>query len=418
MNPDSLADALTKLNIDNMVFPYTRGSITQAEISTIPVFGGEPNSLPLYIDACEDLVKTYANGQNLADPINPYLIKIIKSRLSGEAQALIGSRRLSTWHEIKTLLTLNFLDQRSEDCLLNDLTGESPKKNENPYSFGQRIKDTLNLLLTKMQLEATAELIQLIPLKTTLYKNTALQTYKRGLMKYGNIGELLYIKNPQTLETAMSDVLEYQNWQYRCGKTPAPETQHKTANQIIPGQMKMLLSPQQQPIIQQPVFRQQQFYQQPRPVFQQPQPFHQIQRLYQPQQYYQPQQFYQQRPQQNQQKPPSFKFNKSPGQLMERKQQKQRPMDIDPSSSRVKVVKQTPFGPSYPQKKWIAEEIHLQEQELTQQINDDECQYPDQYLEWTENPAEELELVNETEDYQQDQNFCQLASTDKPPPLN
>ena len=183
--------------------PYTRTSITQAEISTIPIFNGDANSLPLFVDACEDLIRTYADLHNPVNPINPYLLKIIKSRFTGEAQSLIGSRKLSTWSEIKSLLELNFLDQRSEDCLLNDLTCETPRKNENPYTYGQRIKDMLNLLLTKMQ---TCTQQDLVPLKTTLYKNTALQSYKRGLMKYGNLGEIIYIKDPQTLETAMSCV--------------------------------------------------------------------------------------------------------------------------------------------------------------------------------------------------------------------
>ncbi|KAK9692905.1 hypothetical protein QE152_g34818 [Popillia japonica] len=136
-------------------------------------------------------------------------------------------------------------------------------KNENPYSFGQRIKDLLNLLLTKMQLDSREELI---PLKTTMYKNTALQTYKRGLMHRGRIGELMYIKNPATLEAAMAEVLEHQNWQYRgrigelmyiknpatleaamaevlehqnwqyrCGMSAAPQALYKSSTQITPG---------------------------------------------------------------------------------------------------------------------------------------------------------------------------------------
>ncbi|KAK9721509.1 hypothetical protein QE152_g21509 [Popillia japonica] len=94
---------------------------------------------------------------------------------------------------------------------------EQPKKGENPYTFGQRIKDILNLLLTKMQMDTGEELI---PHKNTLYKDAALQTYKRGLMRHGRLGEMIYLKDPDTLEAAMADVLEYQNWQYRCGAKP------------------------------------------------------------------------------------------------------------------------------------------------------------------------------------------------------
>ncbi|KAK9675006.1 hypothetical protein QE152_g40718 [Popillia japonica] len=170
--------------------PYTRASITQAEITTIPVFNGDPNTLPIFIEACNNLIKTYGDRTNPNNSLNTYLVRIIKSRLAGEPLSLIGPRKLKTWADIKALLELSFFDQRSEDCLLNDLMVQDIGKNENPYSFGQRIKDMLNLLLTKMQLDIREELI---PLKTSMYKNTALQTYKRGLMHRGRMGELIYL---------------------------------------------------------------------------------------------------------------------------------------------------------------------------------------------------------------------------------
>lgn len=79
----------------------------------------------------------------------------------------------------------------------------------------------------------------LILLKTTLYKNTALQTYKRGLMKHGRLGEIIYVKNPATMEQAMSQVLEYQNWQYQCGLSAAPQIKNQAMEQITPGATKM-----------------------------------------------------------------------------------------------------------------------------------------------------------------------------------
>lgn len=213
--------------------PFTRGLISQTEVLTIPIFSGDPNTLPVYIEACEDLIQTYART-NDPNAVNPYLSRIVKSRLAGKAQSLIGSRNLKTWIEIKRLLELSFFDQRSEDCLLNDLMTVTISKNENPYAFGEKIKDLLNLLSTKMRLDTREEQILL---KTTLYKNTALQTYKLGLMKYGKIGELMYIKNPANLEDAMAEVLEYQNWQYRYGFKEAPQNHCKIYQQIIPGQM-------------------------------------------------------------------------------------------------------------------------------------------------------------------------------------
>lgn len=98
----------------------------------------------------------------------------------------------------------------------------------------------LNLLLTKMQLSTDTALIQL---KATLYKNISLQTYKRSLMKNGRLGELIYVKNPGTIEEAMSQVLEYQNWQYQFGQSSAPQNYYRTTEQITPRGMKMNSAP-------------------------------------------------------------------------------------------------------------------------------------------------------------------------------
>ncbi|KAK9708455.1 hypothetical protein QE152_g27187 [Popillia japonica] len=72
---------------------------------------------------------------------------------------------------------------------------------------------------------------ELIPHKNTLYENAALQTYKRGLMRHGRLGEMIYLKDPDSLEAAMTDVPKYQNWQYRCGISTAPQHVHKPLQQ-------------------------------------------------------------------------------------------------------------------------------------------------------------------------------------------
>lgn len=104
-----------------MPHPYTRSNINQVEINAIPVFDGNTVTLPLFIDACEDLLTTYADKIDRNNPINPFLLKVIKSRFAGEAQFLIASRELQSWKDIKTCLELNYSDQRTEDCLLTDL---------------------------------------------------------------------------------------------------------------------------------------------------------------------------------------------------------------------------------------------------------------------------------------------------------
>ncbi|KAK9739439.1 hypothetical protein QE152_g9053 [Popillia japonica] len=241
-------------------------------------------------------------------------------------------------------------------------------KNENPYSFGQRIKDLLNLLLTKMQLDSREELI---PLKTTMYKNTALQTYKRGLMHRGRIGELMYIKNPAlqtykrglmhrgrigelmyiknpaTLEAAMAEVLEHQNWQsismrnVSSASSPLQEfytdntRQHEESGIKSKSNTKSVSTNQYQTN----QFQTNQFRNNvPRPTYSQ----------------------FQRQPQPHA-KPSSFKFAKTSAQQLEKRQPRQQPMDIDPSLSRMR--QQTPFGPAPSRNRFHVEELHQQEEE-------------------------------------------------------
>ena len=233
--------------------PNTRASITPTEVNAIPSFDGNPVVLPLFVEACEDLILTYFNRQNLADPINPFVIKIIKGKFVGEAQNLIASRELATWNDIKACLQLNYSDQRSEDCLLTDLMQINAELNENPYSLGNRIRESLNLLLTKVKLIAQQpERV----LKSNLYKKTALQTYLRCLMQYSDYGETIYNRNPPNLETAMSYVLERQNWLYLCKQSSQINTNNSPKfKQIIPGK-NLVQSKQhdQQKIIYKPIY--------------------------------------------------------------------------------------------------------------------------------------------------------------------
>ncbi|KAK9744043.1 hypothetical protein QE152_g8144 [Popillia japonica] len=72
-------------------------------------------------------------------------------------------------------------------------------------------------------------------------------------------------------------------------------------------------------------------------------------------------------------KPTSFKFAKTPGQQLDRRQQRQQPMEVDPSASRIRN-RTTPFGPSAPQTKWTSEELHQQEQ--WEEENQEQYEYP------------------------------------------
>lgn len=346
--------------------PYTPKDITQPMINIIPLFDGNPQTLPVYVESCEFLIHNYANLNDPTDPINSFIMRIVQSRLTGKALQLIGSRgKLTTWRELKALLELNFADQRSEKCLLSDLIHVKPERGLSPYNFGNKCKDTLNLLLTKVKQTETEERTVL---KTQMYAETALETYLKGLMHYGKLGDKVRFRNPQNLETAMAYVIEEENFLYSIGAHANLNIDYKHQKQILPNQTKNN-QPQQ---LFYPKFKTQN-----QPIYQPIYPRYQI-----PQQYWKPQQTFSKPNNPPQQRPQSFKFMKSPGQLQE-KPQKPTPMEI--ASTTRKHIPQSRHHQPTNRPNWIREELHLQEQDeyLEQDENYEQDEYEFQPL-WDE----------------------------------
>ncbi|KAK9680069.1 hypothetical protein QE152_g39452 [Popillia japonica] len=95
-----------------------RQELAKNHIDIIPKYEGDPNTLSMYIGACEYLAVTFGNPQtceylavtfgnpqNPADAINGFLLKIFQSKLEGGALQLVGSREvIPSWNDLKNLL--------------------------------------------------------------------------------------------------------------------------------------------------------------------------------------------------------------------------------------------------------------------------------------------------------------------------
>ena len=225
---ESLASALSNLKpnkrnfeIRNYLVRTPKMSVQPRDITTvyqdtIPVFDGDTNTLNAFISACEFLVQTFLFEPN--EPVQALLLRIFQGKLRGKSLQVISSNEtVRTWTELKELLLNNFGDQRSEACLFNDLVSIKPMKNESAIELGKRIKALLQLLLTQVNMR-DADLASRA-LKSSNYKNTALQIYLQGLLELDNfIGILVQVKQPTDLESAMSNVIEVENFNYRAGR--------------------------------------------------------------------------------------------------------------------------------------------------------------------------------------------------------
>ena len=220
--------------------PVTPKDITTVYQDTIPVFDGDTSTLNAYIAACEFLITTFLYEQN--DVVQALLLRIFQGKLRGKALQTVSSNEIcGTWTELKALIINSFGDQRSESCLFNDLVSIKPARNESAYDLGKRIKSMLQLLLTQVKLHDVN--LASRTLKSSNYKNTALQIYLQGLLELDNfIGILVQVKQPVDLEAAMSSVIEVENFNYRAGRSnnlfknqhkPSSKTQTQTQQNKI-----------------------------------------------------------------------------------------------------------------------------------------------------------------------------------------
>lgn len=202
---------------------------------TIMPFNGDSSMLNSFQSACDFLFATY-NQPN--DPIlGNYLLRVVRMKLIDRAQILVGSRmELNSWEHIKTALFACFGDKRNLECLEQDLFMAVPNKNENPLDFAKRLQVLRSALAQKINtfpdnhMDAATKIIYL-----RQYDQVTLRTFIRGLP--GPLQSIIRLKNPDCIETAMTQVNEEDNFNYMqnvYNKTPTLQTKptnNKTQNQ-------------------------------------------------------------------------------------------------------------------------------------------------------------------------------------------
>lgn len=214
---EDIIASLCNLNIENNTeteMPADQKNIPllRYQADNIPLFDGNPKLLNRFLNSCENLINNFRNVTDPNDPINVCLFDTVLSKLRDRAADLISSRSdLNTWAKVKETLELCFADQRSIDCLIQDLISLKPQKNENPIQFGMRIQDVRSLLFAKL---CTINNVAEKNLKIAHYNDFALKTYINGLPY--NLQLIIRLKQPDSVERAMAYVTEEENFIYFC----------------------------------------------------------------------------------------------------------------------------------------------------------------------------------------------------------
>lgn len=215
MSVDDLIREFLNINLEDKDMATNQETVNIAllryQADNIPDYYGSPTQLNRFIQACENLIRSFQNVQRPNDPINTCILDTVFSKLKNRAADLIGSRsELNNWNSIKEALILTFSDQRSIDCLIQDLISIRRKKNESSLEFGMRIQDSRSLLFSKLNSTILNEIEKQI--KINHYNDFALKTFINGLSY--NMQLPIRLKNPNSLEQALSFVTEEENFIY------------------------------------------------------------------------------------------------------------------------------------------------------------------------------------------------------------
>jgi len=126
------------------------------------------------------------------------LVKVINSKLAGNALEACKYRETSTWNSIKSILKGAFEHKSSERTLTLGLHFARMKENECVAEYASRIEEIyykLCTIATEKLNEAEAKIYK------SQLKNQALIIFVNGLPKHLNLA--LKARDPKTLEDAM-----------------------------------------------------------------------------------------------------------------------------------------------------------------------------------------------------------------------
>lgn len=162
-------------------------------VNMIPKFDGNKNSFYDFLDNC-DLAQTLAQ-----DSQKPTLLTFIKSKITGNARALIRNREFDFWSDLREHLAETYSDKRSASQYQLELNLCRQSYNEPVSHYAHRIENCLIKLTNSLDTTLTSVERQA---NVKLLRNQALSIFLTGLNRDLNI--VVKSQKPQSLEDAIS----------------------------------------------------------------------------------------------------------------------------------------------------------------------------------------------------------------------
>lgn len=209
-------------------------TITSDILCIVPKYDGDEKLLNLFITKCEYVLSGSRIPGNL--PQELYLFHALSSKLTGRAASLLSDNpNITTWEQLKDVLTQHFGDPRSEECIAIELESLKLKQGESYIQFCQTIQNVKSALFAKVN-RLSDEGVKAA--KMIIYNNTALNVFLYNLPE--DLIRIVRLKGCSDLENALSIVTEEVNFQ----------TQYNAKNKLVKQQpssqntLKPFLAPQ------------------------------------------------------------------------------------------------------------------------------------------------------------------------------
>ena len=134
------AKALVK-NLDKSLPRTSRATMAVQAIplkdvlTVVPEFNGENIPLSVFLKGCEEA------KEMITDENEPHLVKIIRSKLTGEARKAIYGQAFATIGELKDVIKAIYAPAKTVHQLLGEMGNDYQRDNETVISFANRIRD-------------------------------------------------------------------------------------------------------------------------------------------------------------------------------------------------------------------------------------------------------------------------------------
>lgn len=180
----------------NMALANATLSDIKEYLEIVPVFKGEPELLPYFIEEAEKIIRNFYDVQNAANPRNDFLTSRIRAKIQGEAALYLGNKQIRNWQELRQALVNAYSDKRDDATLTIEMV-KLEQGNDTAFAFYKKIQKLLHLQISYANLNYGAN-----EGLNNHFRKVALKTLLNGLRD--PLGSLMRTKDPEDLETALN----------------------------------------------------------------------------------------------------------------------------------------------------------------------------------------------------------------------